>query len=68
MCLNYGWILGFSLHVQLICLYTIFVWIFLFFILFFFPLSGLLQNKQTNKQKRIFWNSFAWVAMDLTWR
>lgn len=47
MCLNYGWILGFSLHVQLICLYTIFVWIFLFFFL-----SQGFYKKQKNKQKK----------------
>lgn len=46
MCLNYGWILGFSLHVQLICLYTIFVWIFLFFFL-----SQGFYKKQKNKNK-----------------
>lgn len=47
MCLNYGWILGFSLHVQLICLYTIFVWIFLFFFL-----SQGFYKKQNKKKKQ----------------
>lgn len=47
MCLNYGWILGFSLHVQLICLYTIFVWIFLFF----FLSQGFYKKQKTNKKK-----------------